>query len=87
MFARRCPRADELQAYVEEGRGATKITNHIETCEICFGIVADLRTQAELIDTVRQAVQVIDEKTRARAADICRELPRRAHGPETEHDG
>lgn len=76
MFAKRCPRADELNAFVKDGRGAKKVKRHIETCDVCSGIVADLMRQAELIDTVRQAVEVIDDETRARAAAICNGLAR-----------
>lgn len=71
MFTTKCPRADELQTYVNEGQAEERIKRHIASCEICFGIVAEMVKQADLINTVRQAVRAIDDKTRARAAAIC----------------
>jgi len=74
MFAKRCPRADELEALATEGRASVKIKRHVEACETCARIVTDLAKEAELVDTVREAVRDYDEKTCARVAEICHEL-------------
>lgn len=76
MFAKRCPRADELKTYVDGGQVAAKIKRHVEECNVCSDIVAGMARQNDLIDTVRQAVEAIDDETRSRAAAICKGVAR-----------
>lgn len=73
MLAKRCPRADELEAMALEQRVPARVAKHVARCERCFQIVAHLRDEAQLIGELRDAVTSLDDDTRAKLLEVCRE--------------
>ena len=72
MLARRCPRADELEAVARKQRVAARVSKHVDGCERCTQIVAHLRNEAQLVEELREAVTGLDDETRSSLLDACR---------------
>jgi len=75
MFARHCPRVDELKSLAtSSSRVSNRVKRHVERCETCNQVVTQLRQDAELIGDLREASLSLDDRRRQEIVEICRKV-------------